>query len=96
MTRKLINLSSKIIDFIILVLLISMLAYGIYSIYSSYAIIDNAKLSDDIIHLKPIGNDFNDKLPELREFDENIFSWLVLDGTKIDHPVVQGKDNIEY
>ena len=56
MTRKLINLSSKIIDFIILVLLISMLAYGIYSIYSSYAIIDNAKLSDDIIHLKPIGN----------------------------------------
>lgn len=96
MTRKLINLSSKIIDFIILVLLISMLAYGIYSIYSSYAIIDNAKLSDDIIHLKPVGDDFTDKLPVLREFDENIFSWLVLDGTKIDHPVVQGKDNIEY
>lgn len=96
MIRKLINLSSKIIDFIILVLLISMLAYGIYSIYSSYAIFDNAKLSEDILHLKPVDDDFNAKLPELRKFDDNIFAWLVLDGTNIDYPIVQGNDNIEY
>ena len=97
MIRKLINITSKTIDYIVLIALLIILAYGIYSIYSSYAIINNAKLDDEIIHLKPSDKtDNSDNIHKLKEFNENIFAWIELDGTKIDYPMVQGKDNHEY
>ena len=33
---------------------------------------------------------------ELRKINPDVVAWLTLDGTAIDHPVVQGKDNFEY
>lgn len=32
----------------------------------------------------------------LRRINPDISAWLILDGTSVDHPVVQGKDNFEY
>lgn len=32
----------------------------------------------------------------LRRINPDVVAWLTLDGTSIDHPVVQGKDNFEY
>lgn len=97
MIRKLINITSKTIDYIVLIALLIILAYGIYSIYSSYAIINNAKLDNDIIHLKPSSTqDASDNIQKLKEFNEDIFAWIQLDGTKIDYPIVKGEDNHEY
>lgn len=98
MKRKLINIISKTIDYIVLIALIIILAYGIYSIVSSYAIINNAKLDSDIVHLKPEGNAESNRktIQELKLIDPNIFAWIELDGTKIDYPIVRGKDNYEY
>lgn len=33
---------------------------------------------------------------ELRERNPDIVAWIRMDGTHIDHPVVQGRDNFEY
>ena len=97
MIRKLINITSRTIDYIVLIALLIILAYGIYSIYSSYAIINNAKLDDEILHLKPTGStDNSNNISKLKEFNQNIFAWIELDGTKIDYPMVQGEDNHEY
>lgn len=96
MTRKLINFSSRLIDYIVLIVLLIVLAYGVYSIYSSYAILNKARLPDDIKHLKPTLDDTQNKIKQLKSYDQNIFAWIQLDGTLIDFPVVQGKDNLEY
>ncbi len=32
----------------------------------------------------------------LRRINPDVVAWLTLDGTSVDHPVVQGKDNYEY
>lgn len=32
----------------------------------------------------------------LRRINPDVVAWLTLDGTSVDHPVVQGKDNFEY
>jgi len=33
---------------------------------------------------------------ELAELNPDVVAWIRLDGTNIDHPIVQGKDNYEY
>lgn len=76
---------SKKIDNIIFIVLILLLAYIGSTIY------DGIKLSTQGNNLVKY-HDFD----ELRKENSDVCAWITLEGTHIDHPVVQGKDNFEY
>jgi sortase B len=94
MARKIVNLLSKIIDYVMIILLIILLSYGAYALYDTYNISKKSKLSDEMLHLKP--KDDLENISKLREFNDNIFAWVELDNTSIDFPIVQGETNTQY
>ena len=107
--NKLIKVIDKIINLIVLTFFIICFLFGIYAIIDAYTVYDSAKLSDDIISLRP--NDYIEdnsddnnmeeskikfSLDPLYEINKEICAWIRISGTNIDYPIVKGKDNTEY
>ncbi len=73
-------------------------------LYSAYALWDNAQVyaaadnvRADMLHLKPAcGTDGGASFAALREVNPDVQAWLTLEGTAIDYPVLQGRDNMTY
>lgn len=86
---------NKAISCLALVLVLALVIYGSYSIYNIWQIYHGAYLDDDIAELKPTEQNHL-SLEELRKINEDVVGWITIDGTKIDYPFVQGKDNMEY
>lgn len=70
--------------------------------YSGYALWDNAQVyasvdavQSGLLELKP-DEDGGASFDELRAINPDVCAWLTLDHTKIDYPVLQGKDNLTY
>lgn len=96
MSRKIVNIFSKIIDYIVFIFLAILLIYGVYSLYDMYNISNKAKLDNKILHLKPDGENNNENIENLKEFNDDIFAWIELDNTNINYPIVQADTNTEY
>lgn len=72
--------------------------------YSLYALWDNRQIyaaADDVqselLKLKPEEEKENGaSFEELRKINPDVCGWLTLDHTKIDYPVLKGKDNLAY
>lgn len=77
-------------------------AYAVYALWDNQRIYDAADaVQADMIALKPTINRTEDGIPSadfsaLLEINEDVCAWLTLDGTNIDYPVLQGKDNLSY
>lgn len=95
MINRIICYVDKVINALLTIFFILIILVGVYAIYDLYQVNTSAKLSDDIINLKPVQNSEN-SLKELKLLNEDIVAWIKLDGTTIDYPVVKGKDNNEY
>lgn len=69
-----------------------LLAYGIYGLWDSAQINKQAEASNYETY-KP-----TDELSfaELKKLNPEVFGWLTVEGTHIDYPLVQGKDNSKY
>lgn len=72
-------------------------------VYSGYNIILMAKgySSDRSVYKQigeVVGNEFDGNIDfkELKKMNADVIGWLYLDGTIINYPVVQGKDNDKY
>lgn len=91
--RKIIDICDTVTDAAALILCLIVLLIGLYSVYDSYMMIHSAT-DDSILKYKP-GYD-----GPLEEEDKEILprmvAWLSIDGTKIDYPVMQGQDNMEF
>ena len=87
---------SLIAVFIVIVILV----YSIYSLLYTYQIYNDSYLDSEIIDLHPTfsGGDTDNRLTfrELLAINEDTTSWVTIDGTKIDYPVMQGEDDYEY
>ena len=86
---------NKVISVIAGLLVLVLVLYGSYSIYNNWQIYRGAYLSNDLAKLKPTEENVL-SLEELKKINQNVVGWLTVDGTKIDYPFVQGKDNMEY
>ena len=67
--------------------------------WDNYMTIKGAFLSKDLLEFKPqsnVGNGENPTLDELKGINPDVRAWLTIDGTGIDYPVVQGRDDLEY
>lgn len=95
MAERTLRILNKILDTIIAIVLILAVLYSVYSLWDNYQLYQGIQdLQVRLKDLKPKGN--KPSFEELRKINPDVVAWITLDGTKIDEPVVQGKDNLEY
>ena len=91
MGRKAVIFCDKLFDKIIIVASLLFFLVCIYAMYDAAMVYYNAN-DTSVLKYKP-----NLSNPEvLREISEDAIAWITVDGTRIDYPVMQGKDNREY
>ncbi|MFR3924329.1 MAG: class B sortase [Collinsella sp.] len=73
-----------------------MLLYGGYSLWDTNNVMNGGFISDELLHYKPTGVNDCARLQELMAKNPDVVGWVTIDGTNIDYPFVQGKDNQEY
>ena len=96
---KLANAGDRLISFLAFILIMAMLAFGGYSLWDMYSLTHEAFLSSDLLQYKPIVSEEGEVSPTLQELiaiNGDVRGWLTMDDTRIDYPVVQGRDDMEY
>ncbi|MFO3665705.1 class B sortase [Anaerococcus sp. ENR0831] len=92
------RIGEKILDRIVAIILILVILFAGYSLWNSYMLFRGGFAGDDLLKYKPqITEDGeNPTLWDLMKINEDVVAWVTIDDTNIDHPVVQGEDNMEY
>ena len=74
---------------------------ALLAVYAGYALWDNRQVyaaaeevQASLLTLKP--QEGGTPFAELRAVNADVCAWVTLDGTGVDYPVVQGKDNLTY
>lgn len=89
----------KILSFLAVILMVVMLSFGGYSLWDTYVTMSGAFLKDDLLKYKPSLDNPEEtrlSLQELMAINPDTRGWITLDGTHIDYPMVQGRDDMEY
>ena len=86
--------------------LIVLLCFFVVAAYAGYALWDNSQVyaaaenvRDGLLQLKPPEDPEGEEGPtfeELKAVNPDVYAWVTLDNTNIDHPVLQGQDNLTY
>ena len=92
------RIGEKILDRIVAIILILVMLFAGYSLWNSYMLFRGGFAGDELLKYKPqITEDGeNPTLWDLMKINEDVVAWVTIDDTNIDHPVVQGEDNMEY
>ncbi|MBR1622574.1 MAG: class B sortase [Pseudobutyrivibrio sp.] len=91
---------NTVLSLIAVFIVIVLTAYAAYSLLYTYQVYNDAFLDSEIIDLRPtFSGDSTDNratFKELLAINEDTTSWVTIDGTLIDYPVMQGEDDYEY
>ena len=93
--RKAIRLANRIVDVSVLISIMSLVVVGSYAMWDSKQVYQTADTKRYEIY-KPTAEASGGSFEELQEINPEVFAWLTVYGTNIDHPVVQGPDNMKY
>lgn len=92
---KVLRLLNGLLNAAIILVLIAAGLYSVYSIWDNSSIYEAAlNLQVKLKELKP--DEKKPSFEELRKINPDVAAWITLEGTNIDDPVVQGKDDQEY
>ena len=103
--QQIIFTTLKICASIIFIIIASVLGYIFYNNYNSELKVDRIRedLNESIIdettkNLEEVNNSYfvPGSYDTLKEINQDMVGWIIVPGTKIDYPVVQGKDNSHY
>jgi sortase, srtB family len=89
----------RVLSILAIVLMVIMLAFGGYSLWDTYVTMTGAFLNRDLLKYKPTANNPEEtrlSLEELLKINPDTRGWITIDGTHIDYPMVQGRDDMEY
>ena len=92
--RKAVNAFDYLLDVIVIILALLLFLYSGYSIWFTRSLAAGSFVADELIKYKPTND--SPTLDELQEVNPDVKSWLTIDGTNIDYPVVQGETYTEY
>lgn len=92
--RKALHFADNLIFYAVFLVLIALLVFGAYSIWDNHRIEDEGMAKQYDMY-KPEPNDTK-SFSELVKINPDVLGWLTVNGTGIDYPLVQGKDNDEY
>ena len=90
--KKTVKILSGGLDICLLIVCLLLVLLGIYSFIDN-AYLFNAATDKSVLYYKP---ELNEPITEDRLITENQVGWIHIEGTKVDFPVLQGKDNVEY
>lgn len=95
---KVSRVSEKILDRIVAIILVLVLLFAGYSLWNSYTLYRGGFTPDELLKFKPkiTADGTNPTLADLMAINEDVSAWITVDNTRIDHPVVQGEDNLFY
>lgn len=96
--RHILKTADTLVSFIVFFSLI------IAGVYACYALWDNSTIyaaADDVqiemLKLKPeVKGARGPSFEDLLAINKDVRGWLTMDGTNIDYPVLQGRDNLSY
>ncbi len=88
------RVGNKIVNLIVFILMLLLLLYSAYSIWYTNSLKSGSFLANEIAMYKPTGKE--PTLSDLMEVNPDVRSWLTIDDTNIDYPVVQGKTDFDY
>ncbi len=88
---------TKVLSVVSAVVITGMLAYSGIVLYDTVYTNRAAFSSWDLTQYRPeVTEDEEPSFEELQEVNKDTRAWLIMKGTHIDYPVVQGKDDVEY
>lgn len=90
------RIGNHILSLFMGVFILIFLSYGIYSIVDVYRIQHSAFLSDELLSLQPKGSQNKETFEQLQKINPDVKAWIHIDGTHINYPILQGKDELEY
>lgn len=91
------NYANRLLGALTIILASVVFLYSAYVIFDDFLISRNAFPDWDLIQYKPSGRAEDDPdYQKLKEINHDVAGWLTIDGTNIDYPVLQGRDDIEY
>lgn len=91
---RLVRRASRGLDYVVLIFSILLLFLAGYAFWDTHQVYKIAS-SEEYSLYKPQTND-RLSFDELKDRNEDLRGWIDVYGTKIDYPIVQGKDNSEY
>ena len=84
----------KTVNLTAFVLFVLILLYAGHSLWYNHSLQNDSFLSDELAQYRPDGQ--NPSLADLRIINPDVIAWVTIDDTRIDYPVVQGKNENEY
>ena len=90
--RRMIRIADKALDLVLLLVSVLLVLTGAYSFIDDAYVYKNAQDRSYLIY-RP---DFASPQKEERRLCEGHIGWVVIDGTDVDHPLMQGRDNTEF
>ena len=91
------KVGNKMISCVAVLVILLLLLYGGYSLWDTAILFRKGFADEELLKFKPTdGAGANPTLAELRQINPDVCGWITIDDTNIDHPVVQGKTNMEY
>lgn len=92
------RIGEKILDRLVAIILILVILFAGYSLWNSYMLYRGGFAGDELLKFKPqmTADGENPTLWDLMKINEDVVAWVTIDDTNIDHPVLQGEDNMEY
>ena len=91
---KIVDALDSVSDVILKIILVTALAFGVYSIWDARQVYEAADAIQYTAY-RPMAEDA-ESFDELRQINPEVFAWLTVNGTPIDYPVVQAKNNEKY
>ncbi len=100
--ERVLKTANSFVNTLIVIILLTASLYAGYSLWDNYRVYNEAEdVQADLLQFKPDISSGNQKkisqsFEELRAVNKDVCAWLTIDNTKIDYPVLQGKDNFAY
>ena len=87
---------TKVLTVVSSVVVFGMLAYSGFVLYDTVYTSRAAFSSWDLTQYRPSLEEEPPSFEEMQEINKDSRAWIIMPGTHIDYPVVQGKDDLEY
>lgn len=91
---RVVNAADKVVNTIALILFVILLLYAAHGIWYTHSLQNGSFLPDELAQYRPDGE--KPTLEELMQINPDVRSWLTVNDTHIDYPVVQGETDTEY
>lgn len=89
--------ADRILTAVLVVILAAVFLFSCFALWDTWRIFDDAGIDKRLLQYKPqLDQDNGESFEELMAINPDVCAWITLEDTKIDYPVLQGKDNVVY